>query len=75
MRETRGHLVFRPEGEMWNAYWRPEEHSITGSVLLGSVRLNLAIERTSIKTGFHEANEASHCGIGGGGQRSFGDLG
>jgi hypothetical protein len=36
-----GRLALRQEGEWWNAYWAPNQHNMTGSVLMGTIRLNL----------------------------------
>ena len=38
-----GRLAFRAEGEMWNAYWVPTMGSMDGALLIGFVRLGLAV--------------------------------
>jgi len=48
-----GRLAFRQEGEMCNAYWAPRQTSMEGALLLGSIRMNLAVEpRGALKEGF-----------------------
>jgi hypothetical protein len=48
-----GRLAFREEGEMWNAYWAPRQTSMEGAILLGSIRMGIAVEPSGrIKDGF-----------------------
>lgn len=34
-----GRLAFRHEGEWWNAYWTPDQHSMERALKLGSIRI------------------------------------
>ena len=50
LQET-GRIAFRAEGESWNAYWAPEQTSMSGALLLGSLRMSLA-QRPHLKAEF-----------------------
>jgi hypothetical protein len=45
-----GRLAFRHEGEWWNAYWSPDQHSMDKAVQLGSIRM--AVVRGSLREEF-----------------------
>lgn len=47
-----GRIAFRHEGEFWNAYWAPNMDSMSGSVLLASIRMNLVEGSTAMKDQF-----------------------
>lgn len=40
-----GRLAFRVEGDFWNAYWAPQQRSMAGAIMLGSIRMN-AVEHS-----------------------------
>lgn len=37
-----GRLAFRVEGDYWNCYFAPEQDSMAGAVILGSLRMTIA---------------------------------
>jgi hypothetical protein len=36
-----GRLAQRREGGFWNAYWVPQQHTMDGALLVGSIRLSV----------------------------------
>jgi hypothetical protein len=47
-----GRLAFREEGEFWNAYWAPYMDSMSGAVLLASIRFSAMRDNPAIKDSF-----------------------
>ena len=47
-----GRLAFRREGTSWNAYWAPNLRDMDGSVLMGSIRMNLVEGNPAVKDAF-----------------------
>lgn len=47
-----GRLAFRHEGEFWNAYWAPYLDSMSGAMLLASIRMHLVEGSTAMKDQF-----------------------
>jgi hypothetical protein len=40
-----GRLCFRHEGEWWNAYWSPDQHSMDRALLIGSIRMTTTMDK------------------------------
>ena len=58
-----GRLAFRQEGEWWNAYWSPDQHSMKRAILLGSIRMGAAMLSVPAKEGLMAAMQAAFDGI------------
>ena len=58
-----GRLAFRHEGEWWNAYWTPDQHSMKRALLLGSVRMSAVMLSAPAKETFMAAMQSVFDGI------------
>jgi hypothetical protein len=54
-----GRLAFRHEGEFWNAYWAPQMDSMSGAILLASIRMNLVENSNVMKDSFMTMSKAA----------------
>lgn len=58
-----GRLAFRHEGEWWNAYWSPDQHTMDRAVLLGTIRMSVVEGKPEIRNGFVDLMRLAFAGF------------